>query len=79
MNGEKDVWNTILNTKTVFIVFRSMLKHGNCLRILLYSGIKSLINQQNCGKIEIENREGGRKNGICNEYSSESTCVYKVR
>ena len=55
------------------------LKHGNCLRIFLYSGIKSLINQQNCGKIEIENREGGRKNGICNEYSSESTCVYKVR
>lgn len=45
----------------------------------LYSGIKSLINQQNCGKIEIENREGGRKNGICNEYSSESASVYKVR
>ena len=73
------MWNTILNTKTVFTVFRSMLKHGNCLRILLYSGIKSLINQQNCGKIEIENREGGRKNGICNEYSSESASVYKVR
>ena len=79
MNGEKDVWNTILNTKSVFIVFRRELKHGNCLLIFLCSGIKSLINQQNCGKIEIENREGGRKNGICNEYSSESACIYKVR
>lgn len=73
------MWNTIWNTKTVFTVFRRELKYDNCLRILLYSGIKLLINQQNCGKIEIENREGGRKNGICNEYSSESACVYKVR